>query len=556
MDTYATSVQQIGPTLTPQMLSQKFLVRPYRRDLYRLRIIYIWIIQNIAIIDQRTGQQQQGGDNKTTTSGINQQQQQQQIASSKISFRQRFSARRNTTLSSYTDHDDELEPPTMDVMHGDGLLPEGGTDVDSFDDWLYSESAQQVLLHRACSSSIGMANLFCEMATAAGFHDARVVYGYLRAPKDSLGMARMDLDDNDDLSEDNCTLIQNHAWCCVKVEGEYRFVDCWLASSFQPQNKSKMEPHWFLTKPTDMIYTHFPQEPVDQCLEPTITVSTFFALPYVWASFFSHHIKMIRYNPNAIHLVDDQVCHLTFRVDMGTICFAYVEVDNNNNNESSSKSTLTTLRCLAQSRMIPDENGQLQRIYKIKAVLPPGHDHGWLKVYAGPSSCYSTNTSPPTRQENISNGTSLLISRHLNTNTITTTGNTTTTLSSPTELPPLAMCFRLTAQQQQHPHQVDRHRPFEFVHLHPCRHEFYIREPQCYQLYPLQTYNFLIRGDDTHHKLAIKSPSGKLYKLMYYPQEHTYDGSVKISESGKWSLISLLHHAGGWYVVATWECRG
>lgn len=368
------------------------------------------------------------------------------------------------------------------------------------------------------------------------------------APKDSIDTAQMD--DNDDgtnnLTDDtNYTLIQNHAWCCVKVEGEYRFVDCWLASPFQPQNTGKMEPHWFLTKPTDMIYTHFPQDPNDQCLEPTISVSTFFALPYVWASFFSHHIKMIRYNPHAIHLIDDQVCHLTFRVDPNVVCFAYIEVDPSQ-----------TLRCLAQSRMVPDESGKSERIYKVKAVLPPGHDHGWLKIYAGVSSLSSstTTTAGSMRQENISNGTSLLISRHSQSTTLPPIVASTPSSAAATELPPLAMCFRLTHRQQALVE--DRNRPFEFVHLHPCHHEFYIREPQCYHLCPLQTYNFLIRGgDDAHHKLAIKSPSGKLYKLMYYPQEHTYDGSVKIAESGKWSLISLLHHAGGWYVVATWECR-
>lgn len=175
MDAYATSVQQIGPTLTPQTLSQKFLARPYRQDLYRLRIMFIWILQNIAIIDQRS-------DDKAscTANGPTQQQ-----PAHKVSFRQRFTARKGTTSSSSTtDQDDDFELPALDVMHGDGLLPEGGTEVDSFDDWLFSESAQQVLLHRRCSSSIGMANLFSEMATAAGFHETRVVYGYLRGKRE------------------------------------------------------------------------------------------------------------------------------------------------------------------------------------------------------------------------------------------------------------------------------------------------------------------------------------------------------------------------------------
>ncbi|KAI8089154.1 uncharacterized protein BX664DRAFT_365357 [Halteromyces radiatus] len=339
------------------------------------------------------------------------------------------------------------------------------------------------------------------MAIAAGIHDVRVVYGYLRAPKDSIDTASMNPNKND--NDDDVTLVQNHAWCCVKVEGEYRFVDCWLASPFQPQNKNMMESHWFLTKPSDMIYTHFPQEPEDQCLEPVIHVSTFFALPYVWAPFFSHHLKMIRYDPAMLTLMDDQVCHLTFRVDPQVICFAFVETSEEEEQQKS-----ITIRCLAQCRMIPGENGELERVYKIKAVLPPGHNQGWLKIYA-------------------------VISE---------------------SLPPLALCFPLTAKQTQP--QLDR--SFEFVQLHPCRYEFYIQEPQCYSLYPLQTYNFLVRGaaDDLHHKLAIRSPSGKLYKLMYYPQERSYDGSVKIVETGKWCLICLLHHASGWYVVATWECHG
>ncbi|CAO3607370.1 unnamed protein product [Mucor hiemalis] len=47
VDNYASTVQQRGPLLTPSLLSQKFLVRPYRRELFRLRALFIWLIQNI-----------------------------------------------------------------------------------------------------------------------------------------------------------------------------------------------------------------------------------------------------------------------------------------------------------------------------------------------------------------------------------------------------------------------------------------------------------------------------------------------------------------------------
>ncbi|CAO3631675.1 unnamed protein product [Cunninghamella blakesleeana] len=569
MDIYATSVQQRGPSLTPKILTQKFLVRPYRRDLYRLRIIFIWILQNISIIDQRNSKEKNhltnpnpilndiiavnsantnnnsNNNNNNNNNNINNNNiingnnnsNSNNFGNKRLSLR-RLSHRRST--SSLQENADELELPNIDVMHGDGLLPEGGGDVESFDDWLLSESANQVLLNRTCTSSIGMANLFCEMAIAAGFHETKVVYGYLRAPKDSIKSASMNPSDNPS-DDDSLALIQNHAWCCVKVEGEYRFIDCWLASSSQPQNYNKIETHWFLTEPKDMIFTHFPQDSEDQCLEPMIHLSTFFALPYVWSSFFLHHIKFIRYDPFAISMVDDQVCHLSFRVDANVLCYAFVEVL-----DSSENSSHQTMRALSQCLTMTLENGVPERVYKIKAVLPVGYSHGWLKIYTGFSKSSSSLPVTPT----LASSTSAR-QDHSTMFTSSSSSSSPTLLSSLMDMPNLSLCFRLT----HHQHHPDKMKSFEFVQLHPCKYEFYIQEPQCYDLYPLQTYNFLIRGGDTHHKLAIRSPSGKLYKLMSYPQEHSYDGSVTISEIGKWSLIYLLHHATGWSLIATWECK-
>lgn len=48
IDTYAANVNQRGPMLTPSILAQKFLARPYRRDLYKIRSIFTWVVQNIT----------------------------------------------------------------------------------------------------------------------------------------------------------------------------------------------------------------------------------------------------------------------------------------------------------------------------------------------------------------------------------------------------------------------------------------------------------------------------------------------------------------------------
>ncbi|KAG0190668.1 cytokinesis protein 3 [Apophysomyces sp. BC1034] len=434
IDMYAANVKQRGPMLTPQVLAQKFLVRPHRRDLHKIRSIFIWLIQNI-VIECETG----------------------------------------STQPSFCYDTQDLRPEDVEDL------------------------AEQVLSCRSCSSSIGIASLFYEMAVAAGFEEARIVFGYLRAAKDTFDSAV--------LSDGSIT--NNHAWCAVKVDGEYRFVDCWLASPYQPQNDNKMEPHWFLAKPSDLIYTHFPLNRTDQFLEPPISAGTFFSLPHVLTPFFWHKMQVIDFSAGTLELVDDQVCHLSIRVDSDIACYAEVEA------RSNSGSIVQRGLAQCQSMQI---NGKTETVCKVKAVLPPNHVMGWLKIYAGPR-------VHPRQQHHHHHHQDKINPSHY----------------------PLALYFQLT--------HTGESRSFEFVQLHTNHYDFYVQEPQCYHLYPLQTYNFRVHGGSSvHHKLAIRSPSGRLYKLMYYPQDYTYDGSVTVSEVGVWSLICLLHHAGGWSVVASWEC--
>jgi transglutaminase/protease-like cytokinesis protein 3 len=279
----------------------------------------------------------------------------------------------------------------------------------------------------------------------------------------------------------------------VKIDGEYRFIDCWLASPFNPQNENKMEPHWFLTIPQDMIMTHYPQQSLFQYLDPALSPEQFFHLPYVRNPFFWYQLKVTK-----LSLVHEQegIFYLCLCVPSNTSCYAETEVEG------------MTVRGLAQCLTDARDN----RICKIKAVLPPGQTHGHLKIYAGPR--ISQQNEP--------------IDKHHY---------------------PLALSLRVSTE---HPET-----PFSFVKLFTAHNEFYIQEPQCQFLYPLQNYHFCIRNVGhrmAHHKLAVKSPGGRLYKLMYYPQDQTYDANVTVSEAGKWTLICLLHHTGGWYNVANWTC--
>lgn len=91
----------------------------------------------------------------------------------------------------------------------------------------------------------------------------------------------------------------------VKIDGVYRFIDCYLASPFLPSNKGFIESHWFLARPLTMIYTHFPASFQDQLLDPPLSASVFFSLPHVRTPFFKHHLQVLDYDFAFLDLVDD-----------------------------------------------------------------------------------------------------------------------------------------------------------------------------------------------------------------------------------------------------------
>ncbi|KAI7878897.1 hypothetical protein K492DRAFT_196478 [Lichtheimia hyalospora FSU 10163] len=442
VDTYAANVNQRGPMLTPSILAQKFLARPYRRDLYKIRSIFTWVVQNIS---------------------------------------------RDIDCTMTTENN-------MD------------------------ESAESVLATRYSKTPAGIARLFCAMAHAVGFSEAHIVQGYLRG-----------IDSIESAFGSDGMPITNHVWCAVQVEGEYRLVDCWLALPSTPGNNDVMETHWFLCRPSNMIYTHFPNDDADQYLEPPISLTTFFSLPYVCMPYFWHHIQVLDYDPGCLDLVNDQICHLTLSLDSDIACYAEVEM-RTTLQQNATFTTLETMRGLAQCYTSPEDG--TTRLCKIKATLPPDQWMGWLKIYAGPRL-----TQPQQK----------MASHHY----------------------PLALCFRLTRQSMNTTATTQPAiqsisttiasspcAPFEFVQLHVCQYELYVQEPQCFHLYPLQTYTFRVKSEHSHHKLAIRNPNGRLFKLVYHPHDHTYDGSVKVTDIGQWSLVCLLHHAGGLYVAASWECKG
>lgn len=77
-----------------------------------------------------------------------------------------------------------------------------------------------------------------------------------------------------------------HAWNSILLHGQYLMIDStWgaghLVTEGAPAFKKKFNPFYFLTDPSEFIYSHFPKDNRDQYLSPPLTESDFFELPWV-----------------------------------------------------------------------------------------------------------------------------------------------------------------------------------------------------------------------------------------------------------------------------------
>ena len=88
-----------------------------------------------------------------------------------------------------------------------------------------------------------------------------------------------------------------HAWNGILYEGEYLLIDStWGAGHVNNQQFTKsFNPFYFMCSPMKMIFRHFPKDPEQQYLQPTISYEEFINLPYVRESYFLNGINLIKW---------------------------------------------------------------------------------------------------------------------------------------------------------------------------------------------------------------------------------------------------------------------
>ena len=437
------------------------------------------------------------------------------------------------------------------------------------------DSRRVIQARRGCAEEIAV--LVTEMCLAMGLH-AEVVRGYLKAPGEVI-----DLDSNPQ---------PNHWWNVVLVDGEWRIMDCSLASPTNPKrslyssaSSQAAESWWFLARPLEICYTHVPQHYEQQHICPPISLDILLALPCACPPYFRNNLRMVDYDTSLIRIEDLELVHVSISVPPDVECFAEVEARAYARDEDGdifeSGDTITK-RALAQAEW---KDGQ--KHYIIKALLPSDEGYGILKVYAGKRGLMHSIRDNP----------------H-----------------------PLAFALPIIHEGQ--------NPPYEFLLRHPTphaqRHDLYVAQPQCLRLAVNNTFVFAVRqhpssllggcaspalvgsasplpfarptsamsmtsssaasfsNQGTNYfaqpsmsssaavqqggqqpqqkpaKLAIQAPSGKILRLTKKSDHVTAgaeagDGGVwetiiKIGEKGTWRGLVLADRSARWCVFGEWEC--
>ncbi|KAF9541349.1 hypothetical protein EC957_003127 [Mortierella hygrophila] len=169
-------------------------------------------------------------------------------------------------------------------------------DVAAFMSGRYGEQGPEYVLRSRKAVCEGYANLFIALAEPAGLQVQKVI-GVARGVDVQIGDER---------------LGSPHAWNAVRIHGEYLLIDStWGAGVCDLGTRSfkkLFRPFFFLLRPNRLIYTHWPNKPEQQFLNPPIHENVFRSLPAIKPESWDLGIKLAgRNRGQVIRTKDDYV---------------------------------------------------------------------------------------------------------------------------------------------------------------------------------------------------------------------------------------------------------
>ena len=420
------------------------------------------------------------------------------------------------------------------------------------------DSKRLIQTKRGCAEEVAV--LVMEMCAAVGIH-AEVVKGYLKSPGEVPELGVMPR--------------SNHWWNVVIVDGEWRVMDCSLAAPSNPRRglyssvgSQVADSWWFLTRPSEICWTHIPEQHQQQHLCPAIAPEILLALPCACPPHFKNGLAMVDYDTSLVRIEDLELVHVKFTAPADVECVAEVEArafERDADGDFFESGEVVKKRALTQAEWIGG-----QKRYTVKALLPGDEGQGILKIYAGKRGLMHSIKDIP----------------H-----------------------PLAFALPII--------HTGENPPYEFLTRHPTphaqRHDLYVAQPQCQRLALNNTFVFAIRQHPSSlsstspnpggtspipfirptsamsitnssasgsnpsttnayaskkpAKLAIQAPGGKVLRLMRKEEKlqstsqaiergdgGTWETIIKVGERGVWRGLVLADRSARWCVFAEWTC--
>ncbi|RDA95779.1 hypothetical protein CP533_5113 [Ophiocordyceps camponoti-saundersi (nom. inval.)] len=432
------------------------------------------------------------------------------------------------------------------------------------------DSRRVIETKRACAEEY--AALVMDMCCAAGL-ECEMVRGFLKSPGDVL--------------DPSMAPRSNHWWNAVLVDGEWRMMDCCLASPSNPKRglyssagAAAADFWWFLTRPSELCWTHVPEHHDQQHMVPPAAHDILLNLPCACPAMFRHGIELVDFNTAATRIEDLEMVHIKLNVPADVEVVAEVEARalcRDSDGDVFESGDRVRKRALAQAEW----TGGVKR-YVVKALLPGDEGQGTLNIYAGKRGLMHSIKDIP----------------H-----------------------PLALALPVV--------HTGENPPYEFVTRHPTphaqRHDIYVVQPQCQRLALNNTFVFAIRQHPSSPvgggsltpasnpgttspvpyarpssamsiaassvsnpsssasgtvagkkpaKLAIQTPGGKILRLMRKEERRgvgvgigvrsapaageeagdggTWETIIKCSERGLWRGLVLADRTARWCVFAEW----
>lgn len=141
----------------------------------------------------------------------------------------------------------------------------------------FGDLTPEGVLRRRKAVCSGYARLFSGLAEAAGLEVVEITgksKGFGFAESGQLG---------------------DHAWNAVKIDGQWYLVDTTWGAGYVKDNRTyqaRLQPFYFMSPPEQFVYTHLPNDPKWQLLDPPISEAEFRKRVYLRPGFFQYGLQL------------------------------------------------------------------------------------------------------------------------------------------------------------------------------------------------------------------------------------------------------------------------